>query len=132
MSRSTGWLDEYSRETAFQQAWERESFIESFLVRIEQELDALKMSRVQLAEAMECRPSNITRIMKNTANLTAEKMVDMARAVGLQARVMLSPRVRSECKIKRFPSPPGMWNNNEQNEWADLAEPPLSCAGEMQ
>jgi ribosome-binding protein aMBF1 (putative translation factor) len=93
-TRKKGWLESRSSQESFRRAFAREDAIENFLTVIEEEMVGKGVSRKQLAGLMNCRPANITRIMKRTANLTAATMVDLAWALGLKVCFVVKPQVQ--------------------------------------
>lgn len=70
----------------FRSQFEREWYVEDFLVRIEEQMVSLGMTRKALAERLGCTPANVTQLFRRENNLTAESMVDLAAAVGLRLR----------------------------------------------
>jgi len=106
MRQRKTWLQKRMESPEFRKALSREAFIEEFLGRIEEEMNRAGLSRVELAERMGCQPSNVTRILKRTTNLTAETMVDLAAALDLRLYPLFKPASLSlsrECEILRFP-----------------------------
>lgn len=79
----------------FRSEFEREWYVEDFLIRIEERMASLGVSRKALAERLGCSPANVTQLFRRNGNLTAESMVDLARAVGLRVRHQFEP-VESE------------------------------------
>lgn len=106
MKQHKTWLQKRMDSPAFLKALSREAFIEEFLGRIEEEMQRAGVSRVELAGRMGCRPSNVTRILKRSTNLTAETMVDLAAALGLRLYPLFKPASHAQargCDVIRFP-----------------------------
>jgi plasmid maintenance system antidote protein VapI len=106
MKNHSTWLQRRMESPTFRRAIAREHFIEEFLGRIEEEMRRSNVTRIELADRMGCRPSNVTRILKRTTNLTAESMVDLAEALGLRLLPLVKPAVHSagrQCEIVPFP-----------------------------
>ena len=81
-----GWLAANMEDPEFRRLLEREEIIEDFLNHVDEEMAKQGISRAELARRMDCKPSNITQIMRRTRNLTVATMVDIAFFLGLNRR----------------------------------------------
>ena len=90
-----GWLQSRLENPEFRRYLAREEFVEGFLNSVNQVMEQKKVSRAELARRMECKPANVTQIMRRNRNLTASTMVDIAFHLGLQ----LELSVRRELKL---------------------------------
>lgn len=79
------------KDPEFRSAFEREWYIEDFLIRIEERMATLGLTRKGLAGRLGCSSANVTQLFRRKNNLTAETMVDLALAVGLRLRHQFDP-----------------------------------------
>lgn len=86
-----GWLEANLEDPEFRRLYEREGVAEQFIAQVETHRAAQKLSRSDLARRMDCKPANITRIMRRTSNLTLDTLVDLALAVSCRVRILLEP-----------------------------------------
>jgi transcriptional regulator with XRE-family HTH domain len=91
-----GWLEGKLEDPNFQRLLAREDFIEYFLTEIERTMREQKVTRAELARRMDCRPSNVTQLLRRTRNLTAASMVDLAFHLNLKLRVLIERRESSK------------------------------------
>jgi len=75
----------------FRSQFEREWYVEDFLVRIEERMVTLGLTRKALAERLGCTAANVTQLFRRENNLTAETMVDLSLAVGFRLRHHFDP-----------------------------------------
>lgn len=88
-SRGRGWFAESLQDEEFQRLLECENFVEQFLASMEVEMARQKISRAELARRLSCSAANITQIFRQTRNLTAATMVDIAWALELRLRLAI-------------------------------------------
>ena len=96
MEEMKGWLDDLETSREFQREYNRERLIEGFLNRVDEEMQRRGIMRKDLAARMGCSPSNITRIMDRTANLTAATIADLCFFLELDVTLYVRPKFMHE------------------------------------
>lgn len=116
-----GWLESKLEEPKFRRLYERELFAESFFYEIEALMDRKGISRSDLADMLGCNPSNITRIMRRTTNVTAATMVDVAFMLRYRVRAVLEPFAEIGDALER-----SFWSSKQDWRQALVSpQPPL-------
>jgi ribosome-binding protein aMBF1 (putative translation factor) len=89
-NETKGWLASNMEDPEFRRLLEREEIIEDFLNHVDEEMKKQGVSRSELARRMDCKPANITQIMRRTRNLTVATMVDIAFFLGLKLKLSIT------------------------------------------
>lgn len=84
-----GWLTANLENWEFQRLYARELVAEAFITRIEQAMEAQKITKSALAKRMNCSVANVSRALRKTTNMTIATMVDMAISLNLHVHVEL-------------------------------------------
>lgn len=94
-----GWLAANLEDWEFRRLYERELVAESFLVRIEDEMNRQGVTKSELAKRMQCSVANISRAMRKSTNMTISTMVDMALSLNLRMSIAVEPSAVDACTI---------------------------------
>jgi ribosome-binding protein aMBF1 (putative translation factor) len=89
-NETKGWLASNMEDPEFRRLLEREEIIEDFLNHVDEEMKKQGVSRSELARRIDCKPANITQIMRRTRNLTVATMVDIAFFLGLKLKLSIT------------------------------------------
>ena len=71
----------------------REDFVSGYFQIVNGEMKRQGVKRSTLAERMGCAPANVTQILKQTGNLTAASMVDLAYHLGVKLKLDFLPQL---------------------------------------
>ncbi len=98
--QTEGWFSQNAENPEFRRGFERERAAEEFLECVESIMHEQGLTRAKLAQMMDCRPANITKVMRHTNNLKLSTMVDVALALGHRLHLSLSRIVEAAKPIE--------------------------------
>lgn len=73
--------DEIADDPELRREVECEWFSDGTIIQIEQKMEALGLSRKELASRLKCSPANVTQLLRRGSNLTLETLMDIALAM---------------------------------------------------
>ena len=92
MKKNSEWAAKIFNDPKFQEHYAQETFIEDFLLFIDEEMKRKNISRTELSEKMNVSPSYLTRVMQRTRKLSAETIVSLAFHLRLTAKITIEDR----------------------------------------